>query len=191
VSQSCVWFMYMYRVKSNPHVLHRETNFLWFYKYTTLALRCVVLKTMSYLWKFAVLERKIWIYRSESNSWIYFYIILNKIWKNLLIRLKFYWSLVEGPVLSVRTDFGSFKTQSFFFCFPNYKWLLDQKNVSTDKMSNSSHFHISLAKSTCSFDVISPILGEMNQFQRSNWKFPVFINWFEFKSIVLVILCSV
>jgi hypothetical protein len=24
---------------------------------------------------------KIWIYRSESNSWIYFYMVLNKNWK--------------------------------------------------------------------------------------------------------------
>jgi hypothetical protein len=34
---------------------------------------------------FAVLEMKIWIFWSESNSWIYFYIVLNKNWK-------IYWS---------------------------------------------------------------------------------------------------
>ena len=33
----------------------------------------------------SVLEMKIWIYCTESNSWIYFYIVLNKNWK-------IYWS---------------------------------------------------------------------------------------------------
>ena len=45
-------------------------------------------------------EMKIWIYWSESNSWIYFYIVLNKNWK-------IYWSEQSftglGPVLIVRT----------------------------------------------------------------------------------------
>ena len=62
----------------------------------------------------SVLEMKIWIYWSQSNSWIYFiypnqilefilYIYLYKNWKNLLVRTKFYWSWVGKPVLIVGT----------------------------------------------------------------------------------------
>ena len=47
-----------------------------------------------------VLKMKIWNYWSESTSWIYFYIVLNKNWK-------IYWSEQSftglGPVLKVRT----------------------------------------------------------------------------------------
>ena len=52
----------------------------------------------------SVLEMKIWIYWSQSNSWIYFiYIYLYKNWKNLLVRTKFYWSWAGKLVLIVRT----------------------------------------------------------------------------------------
>ena len=45
---------------------------------------------------------KIWIYWSESNSWIYFYIVLNKMWIFfLLVWTKFYWSWDGGPVLTL------------------------------------------------------------------------------------------
>jgi hypothetical protein len=53
----------------------------------------------------AVLEMKIWIYWSKSNSWIYFYIVLlKKKLENGLVQTKFYWSWAEGLVLIVRTD---------------------------------------------------------------------------------------
>ena len=54
-----------------------------------------------------VLQMKIWIYWSESNSWIYFYIhlVLNKNWKNLLVQTKFFWSWAGGQVLIVRTAY--------------------------------------------------------------------------------------
>ena len=48
-------------------------------------------------YKLSVLEIKIWIYWSESNSQIYFYIYLNKNWK-------FYWSWARGP-LFMRTEY--------------------------------------------------------------------------------------
>jgi hypothetical protein len=48
----------------------------------------------------AVLEIKIWIYWSESNSWIYFYIVLKK---NVLVKTKFHWSWAGEQVLIVRT----------------------------------------------------------------------------------------
>jgi hypothetical protein len=38
----------------------------------------------------AVLKMKIWIYWSESNSWIYFIYISKSKLKNLLVRTKFY-----------------------------------------------------------------------------------------------------
>ena len=50
-----------------------------------------------------VFEMKIWNYWSGSNSWIYFYIVLNKNWKNLLVWTKFYWSWAGGPVLILST----------------------------------------------------------------------------------------
>jgi hypothetical protein len=46
---------------------------------------------------------KLWIYWSESNSWNYFYIVLNKNWKNLLILTMFYWSWAGGLVITVMT----------------------------------------------------------------------------------------
>jgi hypothetical protein len=46
---------------------------------------------------------KIWIYWSESNLWIYFYIVLKIKLKNLVVRAKFYWSWARGPVLIVKT----------------------------------------------------------------------------------------
>jgi hypothetical protein len=51
-----------------------------------------------------VFKMKIWIYWSESNSWIYFYIhvVLNKNWKIYWSDQQFYWSWDEGPVLIVR-----------------------------------------------------------------------------------------
>jgi hypothetical protein len=68
---------------------------------------------------FTVLEMKIWIYWSESNCWIYFYIpvVLNKNKKIYWFeqsftglgpedRTKFYWSWAGGPVLIVRTLFS-------------------------------------------------------------------------------------
>ena len=45
--------------------------------------------------KITVLEMKIWIYWSKSNSWIYFYIVLNKNWK-------MYWSEQSLLVLGRR-----------------------------------------------------------------------------------------
>jgi hypothetical protein len=40
-------------------------------------------------WQLTVLEMKIGIYWSESNSWIYFYIVLNKNWKIYLCEQSF------------------------------------------------------------------------------------------------------
>ena len=49
---------------------------------------------------------KICNYWSESNSLIYFYIVLNKSWKNTGLNLKFYWSCAGEPVLIVRSWAG-------------------------------------------------------------------------------------
>ena len=55
-----------------------------------------LISDITFYWlHFAVLEMKIWIYWSESNSWIYFYILLNKNWK-------IYWSWARGLVLIMR-----------------------------------------------------------------------------------------
>ena len=53
---------------------------------------------------------KIWIYWSESNPWIYFYIVLKKL-KKLLVRTKFDWFWTGGLVLVliVRTVIMYFK----------------------------------------------------------------------------------
>ena len=47
-----------------------------------------------------VLEMKIWIYWSESNSWIYFCIVLNKNWK-------IYWSEQSFTVLGPEDRWSS------------------------------------------------------------------------------------
>ena len=52
-------------------------------------------------YKNPVLEMKLWIYWSEANYWIYFYIGLNKNWK-------IYWSWVGEPVLWQRKDWKSY-----------------------------------------------------------------------------------
>ena len=51
----------------------------------------------------AVLKMKIWIYWSYSNSWIYFYLVLNKIWKIYRSEQSFAGLEAGGPVLIVRT----------------------------------------------------------------------------------------
>ncbi len=58
-------------------------------------------QSVSFLWStaFTVLEMKIWIYWSESNPWIYFYIKL----KNLLVLTNLNWSWAGGLVLIVKT----------------------------------------------------------------------------------------
>ena len=50
-----------------------------------------------------VLEMKIWNRWSESNTWIYFYIVLNRNKNNVLVRTELYLSLAGGPVLIVMT----------------------------------------------------------------------------------------
>jgi hypothetical protein len=52
---------------------------------------------------YTVLEMKIWIYWSESNSWIYFYIVLNTNWKIYWSEQSFIGLWAGGPVLIVRT----------------------------------------------------------------------------------------
>ena len=52
---------------------------------------------------------KIWIYWSESNSWISFYIVLNKNWKILLVQTEFYWSWAGGPGLIMVTAMASLR----------------------------------------------------------------------------------
>jgi hypothetical protein len=55
----------------------------------------------------AVLEMKIGIYCSESNSWIYFYVVLNKNWKIYWSKQSFtVWSWARGPVLIMWTGSG-------------------------------------------------------------------------------------
>ena len=49
-----------------------------------------------------VLEMKIWIYWSKSNSWIYFYMVLNKNWKIDWSKQSF--TGIGQKVLIVRTD---------------------------------------------------------------------------------------
>ena len=68
---------------------------IWFFSSTNKLVCYTVLE----------IEMKIWNYWSESNSWIYFYIILNKNWKKLLVQTKFYWSSADGPVYIVRTGY--------------------------------------------------------------------------------------
>ena len=56
-----------------------------------------------------VLDIKIWIYWSESNSWINFTLIFfYKNWKIFLVQTKFYWSWAWWLVLIVRTVKKSF-----------------------------------------------------------------------------------
>jgi hypothetical protein len=70
---------------------------------TTISTLTVITQSKSAL--IAVLEMKIWIYWSESNSLIYL-IFLIKL-KNLLVWTKFYWSWAGGPVDIVRTAYSS------------------------------------------------------------------------------------
>ena len=58
---------------------------------------------------------KIWNYWSESNSWIYFYIVLKK--KQKFNGSKFYWSWAGGPVLIVRTAFRNRTKCKLLLCF--------------------------------------------------------------------------
>ena len=52
----------------------------------------------------SVLKMKSFIYWSESNSWICFTYISKLKLKDLLVRIKFYWSWTRGPVLVMRTE---------------------------------------------------------------------------------------
>jgi hypothetical protein len=75
-----------------------------------------------------VLKMKTWIYWSESNSWISFYIFLNKNWNIYWSeqsftglwpedRTKFYWSLARGQN-KVLLVFGPRTEQSFTGLWP-------------------------------------------------------------------------
>ena len=62
------------------------------------------LKFYCHFWRSTVPRNEIGIYWSESNFWIYFYIVLNKKLKNLLVQAKYYWSVAVWLVFIVRTD---------------------------------------------------------------------------------------
>jgi len=70
-------------------------------------------------------RNEIWIYWSESNSWIYFFIFLNKNWKKILIRTKFYLSWTGGTMLIVMTV--CIKLVSFFL--DNIVYLIIHKSL--------------------------------------------------------------
>ena len=69
---------------------------------------------------------KIWIYWSKSNSWIYFYIVLNKNWKNLLVRRNF-----TGQVLIVRTV-------SLYIYYCQYIYLYINKETQTRQVERKN-----------------------------------------------------
>jgi hypothetical protein len=68
------------------------------YNYTTLIIYSVI---NIFSTQISVLEMKIWIYWSKLNSWIYFYIVLNK---NRKIYWSEQWYWARGLVLIVRTE---------------------------------------------------------------------------------------
>ena len=61
------------------------------------------LKFYCHFWRSTVPRNEIGIYWSESNFGIYFYIVLNKKLKNLLIQTKYYWSVAVWLVFIMRT----------------------------------------------------------------------------------------
>ena len=84
---------------------------------TTISTLTVITQSKSAL--IAVLEMKIWIYWSESNSLIYLiFIYLIKL-KKLLVWTKFYWSWAGGPVDTVRTYSSAlFSGRGIYKCIP-------------------------------------------------------------------------
>ena len=116
-----------------------------------------------------VREMKIWIYWSESNSWIYFYIYLNKNWKIYWFWTKFYWFWAGGPVLIMRTVTSIYMcsfnlvAQSYFFS------ILQGKNNVNVIFCLSSNFPVDQL-TTC-FRIVGHNIGwgSLHCTLNSNW----------------------
>ena len=69
-------------VKVYEYVMLNTISLLYQYVKATYSCDFWESNSQFYTSETAVLEMKIWIYWSESNYWIYFYIVLNKNWQN-------------------------------------------------------------------------------------------------------------
>ena len=95
------WILSNHEIKKSANICH-HINIYWLeqaiFEFTFSRNFFSTKHDILYPRIYTVLEMKIWICWYESNSWIYFYIVQNKNWENVLVRTKLYWSWTGGLV---------------------------------------------------------------------------------------------